>query len=448
MHPSTHVVVIGAGIGGLTLGVVLRRCGLRVTILEQALKISDIGAGIQLAPNATRILRRFGLLDEILKHANHPSGTIIRRYCDDAEIGPRAHKRASQSRFDTPMLVIHRGDLQNVLREAALREGVLLRTNARVTAVDTELIARVTLASGEQVVGDVLVGADGVNSIVRRTMATCSGLEDRIMPTGDAAYRILIPRDKLVDNVEFLTEIDELLSTRWLGPDGHIMAYPIRGNTLYNVVMVHPQKMDANSDNETDIWVRKGHIKDLCSFYGKWSPRVQQLVGCIDPAQITEWPLNTHSNLPTWFSNRACLLGDACHPMLPYVAQGAAQAMEDSAALGVCLFSADNLQTAFSTYESVRKERAEYIQGSASAMRKVLHLYDGPEQKDRDARMRAPRTSDWKHPDLWEDPSFQELVWAHDVVLEVQRKFASSTNFHQKMSNVNLCTNGEYNMKA
>ncbi|EEP75424.1 conserved hypothetical protein [Uncinocarpus reesii 1704] len=409
MTPIKHIIIIGA---------VLRHHGYRVTILEQAAALSEVGAGIQLAPNATRILKKFGLLDPILEYANFPSGTIVRRYDNDEEIGPRGHTLSHLSRFQAPMLVIHRSDLQRVLVQTALEAEVNLRTGVKVENIDPHFAAVVTLTSGEKVEGDVLVGADGIKSLTRAKMALFFGIQDEICPTGDAAYRAAIPRAKLASHPNLLLELDQRLSTRWIGPHGHIMAYPIRGNTLYNVVMVHAN--NGGSNDEKGLWTRKGQIQDLLSFYKDWSPTVLHLASCIEPNELLEWPLNERPNLPTWSINRTCLLGDACHPMLPYVAQGAAQAIEDAGVLGLCLFAAKDVDGAFSVYEYVRKQRAEVIQGSATTVRKILHLEDGPEQQDRDDRMRAPRVAGWKHPDLWADPEFQNAVWGHDVMTQAE----------------------------
>jgi salicylate hydroxylase len=310
--------------------------------------------------------------------------------------------------------------------QAALEAGVHLHTNTQVVTIDPSFEAKVTLSNGDHVEGDILVGADGIKSCTRANIASYFGLPDKCTSTGDSAYRIVIPRSKILERCPQILKtlgIDQGISTRWIGPYGHIMAYPIRGNAFYNVVMVHSHKSGAINDDETNLWARKGELSELLTFYGGWSNTVQGLAACIDPEDLTQWPLNARPSLPAWKVNRICLLGDACHPMLPYVAQGAAQAIEDAAALAVCLSRTSDVSQALATYESVRKDRAEFIQGCADAMRQVLHLVDGPEQEQRDATMRAPRTPGWKHPDLWADLDFQQLIWGHDIVVETEKRY-------------------------
>lgn len=314
----------------------------------------------------------------------------------------------------------HRADLQQILVKAALDAGVVLQTNACVAKINPDFNAEVTLTDGRVVTGDVLVGADGINSCVRARMTQFFGVEDRSVSTGDSAYRFIIPRSLLLDSPEILLPLDQRMNTRWIGPHGHIMAYPLRGNELYNVVMVHTTS--SVSHDETDLWARKGSLSDLMNCFGSWSPMVRRLAACIDSSTLMQWPLNKRPNLQSWSVNCTTLLGDACHAMLPYVAQGAAQAIEDAAVLATCLKHIRDIPHALSVYESLRKPRAEFIQGCAEDMRRVLHLVDGPDQEERDRIMRAERVDGWKHPDLWADPEFQDIVWGCDVVEAAEKR--------------------------
>ncbi|KAF2753652.1 FAD/NAD(P)-binding domain-containing protein [Pseudovirgaria hyperparasitica] len=428
MNTHPHVIIIGAGIGGLTTAIGPQHCVksdvrspfwsklLGFPKLEQLFILTNVIR----APNATRVLQNLGVLAEVTIYANKPAGLVVRRYDDDSEIGPRSHSDGLDKKFDSPMLVIHRADLQRVLLKAVHAQGARLHMSARVKTVDPDFNAKVELETGQQFEGDLVVGADGINSQVRAQMVRYWEIPDELTATGDAAYRVTIPRHKLLECPGLIQEIDGRVSSRWIGPHGHIMAYPLRGNELYNVVMVHRNE-EAGLD-KSNIWTRRGRMTALLRFYGSWSPLVNILAKQINTEGLVQWPLETRPHLPSWSVNRICLLGDSVHAMLPYVAQGAAQAIEDAAVLGTCLSQISDIPQVLSIYERVRKARAEFIQNSASTMRTVLHYEDGVDQEKRDAIMRAPRIAGWKHPDLWADAEYQNTVWGYDVIAETQRE--------------------------
>ena len=201
-------------------------------ILEQAPEITEAGAGIQIvgrleevptcltliyrqAPNAARVLRRLDLLKDLLKYAAQPAMTLMRRYADDQELGPRSHiSSALSKKYSAPMLVVHRGDLQHVLHEAANNQAVDIQTKARVVNIDPNFEARVQLSSGEWVEGDLLIGADGIHSRKRAQVASHLGVNDQISPAGHSAYRITMPRDRLAQEPEILRHLDLGISTR------------------------------------------------------------------------------------------------------------------------------------------------------------------------------------------------------------------------------------------
>ncbi len=343
----------------------------------------------------------------------------MRRYADDKELCSRTHVRPASEKYGAPMLVVHRGDLQRVLHASAINKLVEIRTSQQVVNVDSNFEARVQLASGKWVHGDILIGADGIHSLVRKRIASCLGINDRIAPTGDSAYRVTILRRKLAGEEEILQQLDRGISTRWMGPRGHIMAYPMRKDrSLYNMVFVRLSKPGkADSGN---LWSEKGDLQEMMDFYQDWSPTVKRLISYITPSELMEWPLNIHTTLPKWVVNKVALLGDACHSMLPYLAQGAAQAIEDAGVLAVCLSMTAHVPGALKVYEAVRKTRAETIQSSATAMRTVLHLPDGPEQEERDRNMKGAGKPGAKNPDLWADRAFQDLMWGVDVMSETQ----------------------------
>ena len=298
--------------------------------------------------------------------------------------------------------------MQRILFEAVYSSNVDVRLNHKVVNADPKFEARVQTASGEWIEGDVIIAADGIKSDIRRQMAALDNVIDRSSPTGDAAYRVLIPGEKLKNDAQALALLNSNIGIRWMGPNGHIMAYPIKQNRMYNMVLLHPQKPNVE---ETESWTHKGDKKEMLAFYKDWDGLVSDLLSHVADGAINEWTLNSHHPLPRWIENKCALIGDTCHPMLPYVAQGAAQAIEDAAVLTVSLSRAADVHTALGVYEAVRKRRAEAIQASAATTRTALHLPDGPEQEKRDEAMAGTG----RNPDLWADLHWQAFMWKVDV---------------------------------
>lgn len=177
------------------------------------------------------------------------------------------------------------------------------------------------------------------------------------------------------------------------------------------MVLLHPQKPETDS-HESESWTRKGDKKEMLDFYKDWCPEVRNLLSYVPDGEVMEWTLNSHATLPSWVENKVVLMGDASHPMLPYVAQGAAQAIEDAGVLQCVLAkSSDNIPLALEVYQSVRKARAEAVQGSANTTRRSLHLPDGPEQKERDRKISEASRGKGENPDMWADKTFQEFMW-------------------------------------
>ncbi|OJJ30513.1 hypothetical protein ASPWEDRAFT_716650 [Aspergillus wentii DTO 134E9] len=400
-----EVIVVGAGIGGMAAALTLGSRGHHVTILESAPKLLEVGAGIQVSPNMLRIFDKWGISDLI--HAKDvPLEHIhVRRWQDGSLLGTvPVNKTYGQQ------VVIHRADLHNALIDRALElPNVELRVNSTVTDVQFTPAA-VTLANGSIVHADIVIAADGIKSVLRGHL-----LEDtstKAIPTGDAAYRIMLPRSKLENDPDLKDLITEPQATRWIGPSRHIIAYPVRNHELYNVVLLHP-----DSHGVEESWTTKGSKKAMIDNYKGWDKRVTKLIDMVAEDEVLEWKLCLHPPLKTWIRGSVALLGDACHPMLPYVAQGAAQAVEDAAALGVLLStitSRTEIPLALQAYEKSRKKRAETVQQSGSENRITLHLPDGPGQIARDAQFRASMTGG-ANPDKWSDRETQRFLWGWDA---------------------------------
>lgn len=364
-----------------------------------------------------RILGRLGVLDEVAAKCNFLERNSLRRWQDNEELGTAPLMPDIAKKYGAPIGVIHRGDLQMILLAAAKREGVDIKVEHKVVHVDPSFEARVQFADAQWIEGDVVIAADGIKSSIRRQIAEKHGHQDRSTPTGDAAYRILIPKEKLQHDKYALELLNTNAGMRWMGPGGHIMAYPIKNNTVYNMVLLHPEHRQTDTP-ESESWNRKGDKKEMLEFYQGWCPEVKNLLTYVPDGEVMEWTLNTHNPLPSWHENKVVLMGDACHPMLPYVAQGAAQAIEDAGVLQCALAkSSTNITLALEVYESVRKARGEAVQSIANVTKKALHLPDGPEQRERDQKIKnALGGKGGENPDLWADSTFQDFMWGVDVM--------------------------------
>lgn len=329
-------------------------------------------------------------------------------------------------------VVIHRADLHNALLQRALAlPNVCLRENSPVTDVVFDPASpSVTLGkTGTVVHGDVVIAADGIKSGIRGLLLEDSALG--AIPTGDAAYRIMLPRSIMEQDAELKELLEEPQATRWIGPNRHVIAYPVRKHELYNVVLLHPDRHGVE-----ESWTTKGSKQKMIDDYRGWDRRVTKLINLVDDDEVLEWKLCLHSPLKSWVRGSVALIGDACHPMLlaspllllslsvntkpssPYVAQGAAQAVEDAAALGILLSTIttrNQIPIALQAYEKSRKTRAETVQQSGTENRITLHLPDGPEQEARDAQFRASTTSAGKNPDRWADRETQRFLWGWDA---------------------------------
>lgn len=215
----------------------LARAGHNITLLEQSRSFSEIGAGIQLAPNATRILARFGVLESVLQHATLLECNSLRRYADDSELGSMPFMPALGHLYGAPALVIHRGDLQAILlRAAAWETGIIIRTNAKVVDIADGFEASIRLEDGECLTGHLVIAGDGLKSRTRAQIMRTIGAKNGSHHTGDAAYRILLPREVLLGDNEAMGLLNSKTATRWMGPGGHVMAYPVSNHLVFNMV--------------------------------------------------------------------------------------------------------------------------------------------------------------------------------------------------------------------
>lgn len=384
-----RAIVVGAGIGGLAATLSLRRAGCEVTLVEQTPRFAEVGAGIQLAPNATRVLRRLGLLDAVAEQASRPSHLSFRTWSDGAEICRYTLGRAAEDAFGAPYLQVHRADLHEALAGAVPSRSV--RLNTAVVGIDQDdESARVTTATGEVLTADLVVAADGVRSAARQWLFGA----DAAVFSATAAYRALLPAGQVAG-------LDLPPFGVWLGPDRHFVHYWVRGGDLLNVVAVF------RAEAAPESWTARAEPGEQLSEFDGWDPRVLAVLE--RAGQVFRYGLYTRTPLVRWNTGRVTLLGDSAHAMVPFQAQGAAQAIMDAAVLGDVLTGATPAEVpdALDRYVRRRLSAATSVQAGSAKAGEDYHLPDGPEARARNARMVARAAESGFGP--------SSAAWAADV---------------------------------
>jgi 2-polyprenyl-6-methoxyphenol hydroxylase-like FAD-dependent oxidoreductase len=351
---SMDIAIAGAGIGGLAAAALLLRAGHRVTVYEQAERFARVGSGIQMAPNAMKVLRWLGVEQRLVATGFQAEFAISRTWDSGAETSRLELGDAVAREFGAPYLFLHRADLHAAIADIVPPE--VVRFSHRLSSVREDRDG-VTLGfeGGARERADLLVGADGVHSRVREILLG----PERPRYTGRVAYRTVLPAER----VRGLSL--EPVRTKWWGPDRHMVVYFVSRNRdqLYFVTSVPEPAEWATPES----WSSRGELDELRAAYAGFHPEVQALLDACP--EVWKWALFERDPLARWSSERVVLLGDACHPMTPYMAQGAASALEDAAVLARCLDEAQpgSVHEAFVRYERIRKPRASTIQAGSSA---------------------------------------------------------------------------------
>jgi salicylate hydroxylase len=383
---NLSIAIVGGGIGGLTAAISLLQAGFDVHVYEQARWLSEVGAGINIGPNASRLLIRLGLGPELAKVAFRSPAFHQRRWQDGRTLTRTPLGPAIEAEFGAPHMIFHRGELHAALAKAVPPERVHLSHRCvEIQQHDDRVEAR--FENGVVASASVLIGADGIHSTVRRVL-----LGPARPRFACRAYRGLIPAERVRDI--------PAESTAWLGQGRHFVHYFVSAGRFLNFVG-HVEGDDWISES----WTEPGDVAELRRAYQGWHPQVERIIDAVDETFV--WAVLDREPLMRWSFGRVTMLGDACHPMIPFLGQGGAQAIEDAAALTAGLLHCNDEIEALKLYEHVRLPRASQIQAMSWENKTRFHLPDGPLQMERDAAM-AKGMTDW---------SYRAIAWlyGHDA---------------------------------
>ncbi len=356
---TTHlpVLVAGGGIGGLAAALALVRQGFEVTVLEQAPEIGEIGAGIQLGPNAFHAFDALGIGDKARGRAVYTDYMVMHDALDEYQVGKIPTGEAFLKRFGNPYAVIHRQDIHNSLLEGAQETGkVQFITNTRVERVEQDgATVTVHCTNGKTWTGQALIGADGGKSVVRQQY-----VNDPPRVTGHVVYRAVVEKNDFPENLRWNA------ASIWVGPNCHLVHYPLRGGEQYNVVVTF------HSRNQEEWGVTDGSKEEVQSYFQGIAAKPRQLIDL--PKSWKRWATADREPIATWVFGRATILGDAAHPTTQYMAQGACMALEDAVTLGEALRVNDNDWTkALALYQRSRVARTARIVLSGREMGRLYH---------------------------------------------------------------------------
>jgi salicylate hydroxylase len=369
MRLPLSIAVVGGGIGGLAAALSLCQAGFEVHVYEQAPELTQIGGGINMGPNAVRILRRLGLAAGLDREGVRPFFTHQRRWQDGRTLQRAPLNPACEELYGAPHITIHRADLLAIISSGFPAERIHLGHRLTGLADNGDRI-EAWFENGARITADILVGADGIHSAVR---AALFGEEAPVF-AGCVAYRGLVPAERIADLGL------EIGSQSWVGPGAHFVHYPVSRGRLLNFV----GWTEHDSWNRED-WTDRATVGRALAAFEGWHPQVRRIIAAADTCFI--WALFDRDPLPCWSVGRTTLLGDAGHPMYPFMGQGAAQAIEDGAALAACLVAAGNADptATLRRYERLRLPRVTRLQDMSRANKTRFHMRDGPAQEARDA---------------------------------------------------------------
>ncbi len=358
---SRQILIIGAGIGGLTAAAVLLQRGYRVRVFEQAPVLGEIGAGIQISANASRVLHHIGLEKALAEVAVTPVAFHYRLYNNGDVLHEIPLGATHERNYGAKYYHLHRADLHSILaaRVSELDPGAVVLGAAAERFTETDRSVTVHFKDGTSAAGDVLIGADGIKSALRAQIVGPSSAEF----TGYVSWRAVVPSSRLPR--DFMPRI----CTNWVGPNAHVIVYYLRRGELINFVGL------VEDDTWRDeSWTVRSSWDILKSDFAPWHHDVQILIDAMDKDQCYRWAMYNRPPVTGWSTRRATLLGDAAHPTLPFMAQGAAMAIEDGAILARALESADTVASGLDVYARSRYARTARVQTGSDELGKLYHL--------------------------------------------------------------------------
>ncbi len=456
--------------GGLATALAFARKGFKhVDVYETASNLGFVGAGIQLAPNLVRVLDRWGCWTgkALEAEATDVQFSSIRDGPSGREL-TRVAMPDIAAKYGYPHCTGHRASLAGGLYDACRAEPAI------TFHFSTALVDIVSFGDGggrrkavftvqrrgegapAELETDLLVGADGIKSAVRTALLQREGVAADVEDTGQAAYRIMLTREQMAGDPELLAMLDAGGAVRWIGERRHVIAYPIAGKSIYNLSTCQPDDNFAAAPTAT--YTTRGSKEAMLRVYADFCPLVHKMLRLVPEGEVCEWKLRSHRVLPTWSRGAVALVGDACHPTLPHLSQGAAMAIEDGAVLAEVLSrispsssssssssrapgsggkgegeveaegekadGGDDISRALKVYELLRKDRTATLVELAYTSGRTLHLGEGKAREERDRQFEeARRRGGAPVPDKWASPDVQDMIYSYDCVEDAREKF-------------------------
>ncbi|KAI6763229.1 hypothetical protein HG531_013126 [Fusarium graminearum] len=445
-HPRSSVpldiIIVGAGLSGLAAAVSCSLSGHKVTIFESATALQEVsyndlmsiqltssnvvflkvGAGLQVTPNASRLLHQWDLPQRFWDSVAEPTYLAVHRYSGQLLALEEDFDKKIRKQYGAPFVDVHRVDLQLSLLERAQELGAKLKLSQKVIDIDFNT-PKVTTQDGTEAKADLIIAADGLWS---RCRSAFLGTKDMPKPTGDLAYRVVLNLDDIKDP-ELIDWVKHCSCHFWIGPGAHAVGYSLRGGNMYNIVLLVPDDLPPGASR------LPGSVDQMKALFEGWDPILLRFLDLV--TEVDRWKLMHHDEMQHWINDQSnfVFIGDACHPMLPYLAQGANSAIEDGAVLGLLLGAVEarnQIPEALKLYEKMRKSRGEAIVRETFKQRESFHMVDGPQQVKRDEiflsqlgkkELKAP------FPSRWTCPEVQPWLYGYDAYKEVHDALAKNS---------------------